>query len=50
MALEGRFAAVEGVDVTDGISARLSSDWLAAAEKASESKGTIEFVLTWTID
>jgi hypothetical protein len=47
---EGRFAAVEGVDVTDGISARLSSDWLEAAEKASESKGTIGFVLTWTID
>jgi hypothetical protein len=47
---EGRFAAVQGVEVIDGTSARLSRDWLDAAEKASEAKGTIGFVLTWTID
>jgi hypothetical protein len=47
---EGRFGAVQGVEVTDGSSARLSRDWLEAAERASEAKATIGLVLTWTID
>jgi hypothetical protein len=46
---EGRFGAVSGFDVTDGISATLSSEWLERAEKASEVKGAIEFALTWSV-
>jgi len=47
---EGRFGAVSGFDVTEGMSATLSAEWLDRAEKASESKGTIEFALSWSGD
>jgi len=46
---EGRFGAVSGVDVTDGTSAMLSADWLDRAEKAYETKSTIEFALSWSV-
>jgi hypothetical protein len=46
---EGRFGAVWGVDVTDGTSATLSADWLDRAENASETKSTIEFALSWSV-
>jgi len=45
---EGRFGAVSGFDVADGISATLSNEWLERAEKAYESKGAIELALTWS--
>jgi len=46
---EGRFGAVTGFDVTDGMSATLSSDWLERVEKASETKSPIEFALSWSV-
>ncbi len=46
---EGRFGAVSGFDVIDGGSATLSADWLDQAEKASETKSTIEFALAWSV-
>jgi hypothetical protein len=46
---EGRFGAVSGVAVTDGTSATLSADWLDRAEKASETKSTIELALSWSV-
>jgi hypothetical protein len=46
---EGHFGAVTGFDVTEGVSAMLSSDWLERAEKACDAKGTIDFALSWTI-
>ncbi len=46
---EGRFGAVTGFDVTDGMSATLSNEWLERAEKTFEVKGAIEFVLTWSV-
>src|SRR6185503_14836240 len=36
---EGCFGAVNGFEVQDGFSARLSSDWLDRAEQAYEAKG-----------
>jgi hypothetical protein len=45
---EGRFDGVSGFEVTDGVSATLSSDWMERAEKAYEEGGTIEFGLSWT--
>lgn len=50
MLTDGRFGAVTGFDVTDGIVATLSPEWLARAEKASDAKGRIEFTLSWTTD
>jgi hypothetical protein len=47
---EGRFGAVSGFDVTDGVSATLSGDWMDRAGKAYEAKGTIEFALSWSVD
>jgi hypothetical protein len=46
---EGRFSAVTGFDVTDGMSATLSNEWLERAEKAYEAKSAIEFALTWSL-
>lgn len=46
---EGRFGAVTGFDVTDGMSATLSNEWLERAERASETKSTIEFALSWSM-
>jgi len=46
---EGRFGTVSGFDVTDGMSATLSADWLDRAEKASEAKSAIEFALSWSV-
>ena len=46
---EGRFGAVTGFDVTDGMSATLSNEWLDRAEKAYEAKGAIEFALSWSV-
>jgi hypothetical protein len=46
---EGRFGAVSGFDVTDETSATLSAEWLERAEKAYDSKGAIEFALTWSL-
>jgi hypothetical protein len=46
---EGRFGAVTGFDVTDGMSATLSNEWLERAEKASETKSPIEFALSWSV-
>lgn len=50
MLTEGRFGAVGGFDVTDGVSAMLSSDWMDRAEKAYEAKGTIELTLSWSVE
>ena len=47
---DGRFGAVTGFDVTEGMVAVLSRDWLQRAEKACDAKGTIEFALSWTTD
>ena len=47
---EGRFGVVSGFDVTDGVSATLSRDWMDRAEKAYEAKGTIEFALSWSME
>jgi hypothetical protein len=47
---DGRFGAVTGFDVTDGIVATLSPEWLERAERACDAKGTIEFSLSWTTD
>jgi hypothetical protein len=46
---DGRFGAVSGVEVTDDTSATLSSEWLDQAEKAYETKSTIEFALSWSV-
>ena len=46
---EGRFGAVTGFDVTDGMSAALSNEWLERAEKACEAKGAIELALSWSV-
>ena len=46
---EGHFGAASGFDVTDGVSARLSRDWMDRAEKAYEAKGTTEFALSWSV-
>jgi hypothetical protein len=47
---EGRFGAVSGFDVTDGVSAKLSRDWMDRAEMAYEAKGTIEFALALAVE
>lgn len=47
---KGRFGAVTGFDVTEGMVATLSPEWLERAEKACDAKGTIEFTLSWTTD
>ena len=47
---EGRFGMVTGFDVTNGVSARFSPDWLDRAEKACDAKGTIDFTLSWTVE
>jgi hypothetical protein len=47
---DGRFGAVTGFDVTEGMVAVLSPEWRQRADKASETKGTIEFTLSWTTD
>ena len=47
---EGRFGAVSGFDVTEGVSATLSRDWMDRAEKAYEAKGTTEFALSWRVE
>jgi hypothetical protein len=46
---EGCFDAVSGFEVSDGVSATLSSDWMDRLEKAYEGKGAIEFALSWTV-
>ena len=46
---EGELATVRGFDATDRTSAMLSAEWLALAEKAYETKSTIEFTLTWSV-
>ena len=46
---EGRFATVSGFDVADGTSATFSAEWLDQVEKAYERKGTIEFLLSWSV-
>lgn len=46
---EGRYGTVSGFDVIDGTSATLSADWLERAQKASDTKSTIEFALSWTV-
>jgi hypothetical protein len=47
---DGRFGAVTGFDVTEGMVAVLSPQWLERAEKTCDAKGTIEFALSWTTD
>lgn len=47
---EGHFGAVSGFDVSDGVSARLSREWMDRAEKAYEAKGTTEFALSWSVE
>ena len=47
---DGRFGAATGFDVTEGVVATLSPEWLERAEKACDGKGTIEFTLSWTTD
>ena len=44
---EGRFIAGGGFDVPDRARARISKDWLAAADKAIEARTAIDLVLTW---
>jgi hypothetical protein len=44
---EGRFVAGGGFDVPDRTRAVLSRDWLAAVEKAMETRQTIDLALTW---
>lgn len=45
---DARFGKVSGFDVTDGISATLSADWMERAGKAYKRRGTIEFALSWS--
>ena len=45
---DARFGEVSGFDVTDGVSATLSADWMERAEKAYARRGTIEFALSWS--
>jgi hypothetical protein len=45
---DARFGEVSGFDVTDGVSATLSSDWMERAEKAYERRGAIELSLSWS--
>jgi len=46
---DGRFGTASGFDVTDGISATLSSEWLEQVERAYDAKTDIELVLSWTV-
>jgi hypothetical protein len=46
---EGRFDAVDGFDLRDGVRATLSDEWMERAGKAVDNRGTIEFSLTWSM-
>ena len=46
---EGRFGAVSGFEVADGLSATLSSEWLDQLERANETKTSTELALSWNV-